>query len=397
MDELQYERAADCGLCGWNKIINLIINLVDMIHYIDLFSPETYDNFSISNKAVSGFRETQRGVAKNIKPGDKLICYLTKLSRWVGILKVKASYYEDNSPIFVQENDPFNIRFNVEPIVWLPIENCIPIHEDLVWNNLSFTKDLHKNDTRWTGRVRGSLSKLSNSDGQFLEKLLLKQNEERKSFLITEEDKKKLKVLKVKTGDNKEIAVEVPENDDEKEPLLGQIPARESIKIQALIAEIGDKMNLKIWLPKNDRNKVFEQWKPSNTGIVLDHLPLNYDDTTLKTIENIDVIWIKGRSIVRAFEVEHTTSIYSGILRMADLMALQPNLNIRAHIVAPNERREKVLQEISRPVFTLLEKGPLSESCTFISYESILELSKEKRIEYMNDKVLEEFEEYGQN
>jgi len=368
-----------------------------MIHYIDLFSPETYDNFSISNKAVSGFRETQRGVAKNIKPGDKLICYLTKLSRWVGILKVKASYYEDNSPIFVQENDPFNIRFNVEPIVWLPIENCIPIHEDLVWNNLSFTKDLHKNDTRWTGRVRGSLSKLSNSDGQFLEKLLLKQNEERKSFLITEEDKKKLKVLKVKTGDNKEIAVEVPENDDEKEPLLGQIPARESIKIQALIAEIGDKMNLKIWLPKNDRNKVFEQWKPSNTGIVLDHLPLNYDDTTLKTIENIDVIWIKGRSIVRAFEVEHTTSIYSGILRMADLMALQPNLNIRAHIVAPNERREKVLQEISRPVFTLLEKGPLSESCTFISYESILELSKEKRIEYMNDKVLEEFEEYGQN
>jgi hypothetical protein len=39
-------------------------------------------------------------------------------------------------------------------------------------------------------------------------------------------------------------------------------------------------------------------------------------------IERIDVLWLKGRSIKRAFEVEHTTSIYSGILRMADLLAL---------------------------------------------------------------------------
>jgi hypothetical protein len=52
---------------------------------------------------------------------------------------------------------------------------------------------------------------------------------------------------------------------------------------------------------------------------------------------------------------------------MADLMALQPNMDIKAHIIAPENRKERVLQEISRPVFTLLEKGPLSESCSFIS------------------------------
>ena len=37
---------------------------------------------------------------------------------------------------------------------------------------------------------------------------------------------------------------------------------------------------------------------------------------------------------------------------------LQPNINIRAHILAPPERREKVLEEITRPVFSLLEKRP---------------------------------------
>ena len=162
------------------------------------------------------------------------------------------------------------------------------------------------------------------------------------------------------------------------------------------MAQMGERMNLKIWLPRNDRQRVLEVWKPK-TACLLDILPLNYDNATLKTIENIDVLWVRGRSIVRAFEVEHTTSIYSGILRMADLMALQPNLNISAHIVAPTERRDKVLQEISRPVFAFLEKGPLAESCTFISYESVTELAKEKRLEYMTDAVLEEYTEYAED
>lgn len=70
---------------------------------------------------------------------------------------------------------------------------------------------------------------------------------------------------------------------------------------------------------------------------------------------------------MRAFEIEHTTAIYSGILRMADLLALQPNMDIRLNIIAPSERREKVFQELRRPVFSLLERGPLSESCSFIS------------------------------
>ena len=106
---------------------------------------------------------------------------------------------------------------------------------------------------------------------------------------------------------------------------------------------------------------MLREWK-SESHNLLDRLPLNYDDTTLRTIEQIDVIWLRGRSIVRAFEVEHTTSVYSGILRMADLLALQPNMDIRLHIVAPVSKRDKVFSEIRRPVFSLLERGPLADS-----------------------------------
>ena len=126
---------------------------------------------------------------------------------------------------------------------------------------------------------------------------------------------------------------------------------------------------------------------------MIERLPLNYDEATLRTIEQIDVLWLKGRAIARAFEVEHTTAIYSGLLRMADLLALQPNMNIPLHIVAPDDKREKVLREIQRPVFALLDRGPLADTCSFLPYSSIRELAKNPTLAYLRDTVLEEYEE----
>ena len=54
---------------------------------------------------------------------------------------------------------------------------------------------------------------------------------------------------------------------------------------------------------------------------------------------------LNGNSIVAAFEIESTTSIYSGLLRMSDLLALQPNLALQLYHVAPEERAAKVQQE----------------------------------------------------
>jgi hypothetical protein len=114
---------------------------------------------------------------------------------------------------------------------------------------------------------------------------------------------------------------------------------------------------------------------------------------TLKTIEQIEVIWLRDRSIVRAFEVEHTVSIYSGILRMAVLLALQPNMNIKLYVVASDGRGDKVFQEIRRPVFSLLEAGPLSERCTFLSYDCGKEIVGLKYVSYLSDSVLDEYAE----
>ena len=154
-------------------------------------------------------------------------------------------------------------------------------------------------------------------------------------------------------------------------------------------------MGFKIWLPNADRSRVCEHWS-AQPGVLLDRLPLNYDETTLDTIKRIDVLWLKGRAIRRAFEVEHSTAIYSGLLRMADLCALLPNINVALHIVAPEARREKVFQEITRPVFSLLENSPLAERCTYLSYGSIEELKELDYLSHTTDSILDEFQEYAE-
>lgn len=364
-----------------------------MAYYIDLFSPETYLAFSNSNRQISGFRDRQRGTATNIKPGDTFICYMTKLSRWVGVLEISSEFFVDDQPIFVPANDPFVVRFQVSPKVWLKPEFGVPINNDICWKHLSFTKDLHRNSNAWTGMVRRSLTKLSEEDGRYLEALLTAQACDPQSYQLTSADKKKFlpSVINSEAG---QITVSIPNGESRSANRRGT--ETEHLRIQAMLAKIGESMGLHIWIPNTDRQRVLEIWHPVNDNILLTHLPLNYDNVTLRTIENIDVLWIRRNAIIRAFEVEHSTSIYSGILRMADLMSLQPNMKIKAHIVAPIARRGKVLQEISRPVFALMESGPMSDSCSYLSYDAVKGLDGERNLSHMNDSVLEDYVEYAQ-
>ena len=56
-------------------------------------------------------------------------------------------------------------------------------------------------------------------------------------------------------------------------------------------------MGFRIWVPRSDKQKVMNEVPGEFHSAFLEALPLNYDDTTLKTVEQIDVIWLKGRSM----------------------------------------------------------------------------------------------------
>lgn len=365
-----------------------------MNYLTDLFTPATFEAFGRSDRTVSGFRESQRSMAEKVCVGDKFICYMVRMSRWIGVLEVLEGPYIDHTPILVPQDDPFIVRFKVTPQVWLPLEQTVPMQEPDLYSRLTFTRDV-KPGGYWLGPLRRSLQKLENQDGELLESLLNQQQREGRVFSVDQDQYARALKRRIQRLEGS-VVVSVPDDatrdeDEQKQPSTD----RESIKIQADLCRLGEAMGLKIWVPASDRSRVKQSWVPQ-PGVLLERLPLNYDETTLDTVERIDVLWLNGRAIRRAFEVEHTTAIYSGLLRMADLCALLPNINVSLHIVAPESRREKVFQEITRPVFSLLEQSPLSERCTYLSYGSVQELSRLEYLSHTSDSVLEEFVEHAE-
>jgi hypothetical protein len=153
-------------------------------------------------------------------------------------------------------------------------------------------------------------------------------------------------------------------------------------------------MGFDIWVARNDRNRDFKGKKFADLPKLKKELPLQFDDATNKTIELIDVLWLQGNAIVAAFEVESTTSIYSGLLRMSDLIAMQPNLSIPLYLVAPDEKREKVFTEVNRPTFSRLSP-PLSQICKFIPFSELKsQIGKVATIiQYLKPEFLEELSE----
>jgi hypothetical protein len=141
-------------------------------------------------------------------------------------------------------------------------------------------------------------------------------------------------------------------------------------QLQWLLAKIGRRLGCRVWIAANDQGR---EWNGESLGsLSIQRFPsLGIDPNAERIASLIDVMWLEGRNqVAAAFEVERTSSIYSGLLRMADLVALSPNLNFPLYIVTPATRLEKVRRELSRPTFQRLS---LHERCAFFSSASLLE------------------------
>ena len=153
-----------------------------MAYFLDLFTPETWSAFSEIGATVTGFRERHLKLAKErVKQGDLFICYMTRLSRWCGVLRVESNAYQDDSHIH-DELSPYTVRFKVEPVVILDPESAIPIYDDRVWNTLSITKKHQRGTSTWTGFFRGSLNGFNEVDGRYLVDLLENQQSTQTSY-----------------------------------------------------------------------------------------------------------------------------------------------------------------------------------------------------------------------
>ncbi len=138
--------------------------------------------------------------------------------------------------------------------------------------------------------------------------------------------------------------------------LTEQREESEHTQMQYLLIRVGRSLGYDVYVARNDRHRCCGG--ETFALLTVSGLPeQNWSDDVSPevkdTVSLIDVIWLRSGSgeIICAFEVEKSTSIYSGILRLEDLARSLPGRNCHLYLVAPNKREKEVLAQLARPAF----------------------------------------------
>lgn len=145
------------------------------------------------------------------------------------------------------------------------------------------------------------------------------------------------------------------------------IPSLTHGQVQTILGAIGTAKGCDVWIPPNNRLgldasfrgnvRLREQLPPSLTSIS-------------HALSEIDAIWLDhGSGNLRSlFEVEHSTPIYSGLLRFNDFCLTAPTSDAQFTVVSNEERRALFVRQVHRPTF--IASG-LHEKCTFLPYSDV--------------------------
>ena len=129
---------------------------------------------------------------------------------------------------------------------------------------------------------------------------------------------------------------------------------RTHTEVQGWLRDLGRSLGFDVWIASNDVGRSYAGGRLGDGCLSALPAPVN-DAPGAEAVRLIDVIWIERESgrVAGAFEVEHTTSIYSGIVRLLDLAL--GSAQEAAHglfLVAPDSREGDVRAQLARPAFS---------------------------------------------
>lgn len=137
---------------------------------------------------------------------------------------------------------------------------------------------------------------------------------------------------------------------------------RDHSKMIALLAEVGRKSGYKIWVGLKEQSdthegKALSEW--------CDFRKLPVPET--EYLKNIDVLWIKNKNIMHAFEIENTTAITEAFNRCSNI---PEEHEAKKFIVIPEERKSLLYRKINSE---MLRDRVEEERWRFIYYSALEE------------------------
>jgi len=131
--------------------------------YIVVGGPENFARTRALGFTVHGLKSTRRKMAAGIKPGDRLIFYLTGVKRFAGVARVTSEMFEDHAPIWSNVKKPgedYPYRVRIEPEL-IPGDGAAVPAQPLA-QRMRYTQKWPAEN--WTLAFQGNLHKIPRED-----------------------------------------------------------------------------------------------------------------------------------------------------------------------------------------------------------------------------------------
>ena len=150
--------------------------------------------------------------------------------------------------------------------------------------------------------------------------------------------------------------------------LLREAQSLTHSQVQTFLAGIGHLKRFEVYVPECDVGRL--DWSLTERFALRGSIPSGFEQVR-GVLSEIDVIWIVrgGEAIEGLFEVEHSTTVYSGLLRFNDIHLTDPKVS-RFSIVSNDNRRGLFVRQLFRPTF---RKSGLAELTSFLEYSNVLD------------------------
>jgi predicted RNA-binding protein len=132
-------------------------------YWLTVFSTKTWNEFIAAGGDVLGFRAGSARLLAKVRPGDLLLSYVTRVSRFVAVLEVESDPFVDFSPIWSDEEFPHRVL--VRRVVTVDVDSGVDIHrlvDRFTWAASA------PSATSWQGHVQNTLRRWDEEDGRLV-------------------------------------------------------------------------------------------------------------------------------------------------------------------------------------------------------------------------------------
>lgn len=167
---------------------------------------------------------------------------------------------------------------------------------------------------------------------------------------------------------------------------------RQHAIIQVALVEVAKQLGFRAWVAQNDKGIMYKGKKLGEMDGVIGRLQdvqlLTAFGDAARAASMIDCIWFReGKAMPAVIEVEHTTGVTRGLARMKNFQDQLPPFPTRWIIAAPDQDRDKVMQECNKPQFRSL-------NAYFLPYSAVVELHslcQKRKVKGVTEEFLESF------